>query len=82
MTRSEIQIAYRSPSRRVYMRGDLVYNELMIVMVTSTVTSDDKFIGTILHVHSKSDAHQIGLHSTFDAREFEPFTQKLILSTE
>lgn len=83
MTCSEILVAYKAPTRKVFMRGDLVCNKDMVVIVTDPASIGVKdFRGTVLHVDEKRCNMPHGLHTSFDSKDFELFTEKLVLTVK
>lgn len=72
MTCSEIISAHEAPTRKVFMRGDLVCNKDMVVIVNHpTFPNGDVFHGTIFRgviIYSKEPttwSQNIGIEHTF-----------------
>lgn len=83
MTCSEIINTYKAPTRKVFMRGDLVCNKDMVVIVTHPIFPNGNiFHGTILYVDEKKCDKPLGLSTVLDSRDFYPFTEKLLLTVE
>ena len=83
MTCSEIHIAYKAPTRKVFTKGDLVCSKNMVVIVTRPTSScGDSFQGTVLYVDEKMCDYPLGSHIVLDSKEFRLFNEKLVLSTK
>lgn len=83
MTCSEIISAHEAPTRKVFMRGDLVCNKDMVVIVNHpTFLNGNVFHGTILYVDEKKCDKPLGLATVLDSRNFNLFTEKLLLTVK
>lgn len=81
MTCSEVHIAYKAPTRKVFMRGDLVCNKNMVAIVTHPTSSQgDSFQGIVLWVDEKGCDYPLGSHIVLDSKEFRLFTEKSVLT--